>query len=100
MARAYIEVVIVGAVERVGALRLEVGSTLRAALEAAGGLAYRRDARPEGPMLLRRRAAASRQARVQRWNLFEDEPQSWQSAPLEHHDVIVIAWSLQRTRPS
>ena len=49
MARAYIEVVVAGAVERVGTLRLEQGATLRVALEAAGGLAYRSDARPEGP---------------------------------------------------
>ena len=94
MAAASIEVVIVGAVERVGALRLQAGSTLRAALEAAGGLAYRSDARPEGQLLLRRRGAASRQVRVQRWNIFEDELQSWQSTPLEHRDVIVFAWSL------
>jgi hypothetical protein len=33
--------------------------------------------------------------RVQRWNIFEDEPRAWQSARLEHRDVIVFAWSLE-----
>jgi len=98
VARAYIEVVVTGAARRVGTLRLEPGATLRAALEAAGGLAYRTDARPEGPLLLRRRGASSRQVQVQRWNLFEDEPRAWQSTQLEHRDVIVIAWSLVETR--
>ena len=88
------EIVVAGAVERVGRLRLEAGSTLRIALEAAGGLAYRPDARPEGALLLRRRAPTSRDVRMQRWNLFEDDPRSWQSARLEHRDVIVVAWAL------
>jgi protein involved in polysaccharide export with SLBB domain len=98
VARTYIEVVVAGAARRVGTLRLEPGATLRAALEAAGGLVYRIDARPEGPLTLRRRGASSRQVRVQRWNLFEDEPRTWESAQLEHRDVIVIAWSLLEAR--
>jgi hypothetical protein len=91
---ATIEIVIAGAVERVGRLRLEAGSTLRVALEAAGGLAWREGARPEGALLLRRRAPTSRDARTQRWNLFEDDPRDWQSARLEHRDVVVVAWTL------
>lgn len=92
---ATIEIVVAGAVERVGRLRLEAGATLRLALEAAGGLAWRQGARPEGALLLRRRAPTSRAVRVQRWNLFEDDPRDWQSARLEHRDVIVVAWSLE-----
>lgn len=91
---SHIEIVVAGAVERVGLLRLEAGATLRAALEAAGGLAYRPGARPEGQVLLRRRGPSSRQVLVRRWNLFEDDPHSWQSARLEHRDVIVFAWSV------
>ena len=75
MAAASVEVVMrVGASITVGALRLEAGATLRVALEAAGGLAYRRGARPEGPLLLRRRGPTSRSVHVRRWNLFEDDP--------------------------
>jgi hypothetical protein len=96
--RAYIEVVVAGAARRTGRLRLEAGATLRAALDAAGGLAWRDDARPEGPLLLRRRSPTSREVRTQRWNLFEDEARDWQSARLEHRDVIVIAWSLTADR--
>lgn len=91
---ATIEIVVAGAVERVGRLRLESGATLRVALEAAGGLAYRPGARPEGWLLLRRRGGASRQALVQRWNIFEEDPRAWQTARLEHRDVIVFTWSL------
>ena len=91
---ASIEIVVVGAVERVGRLRLEAGATLRVAIEAAGGLAYRPGARPEGALLLRRRGPTSRQARMQRWDLFRDDPRAWESARLENRDVIVVAWSL------
>ena len=94
----YIEIVVAGAVERVGRLRLEAGATLRVALEAAGGLAYRPDARPEGHLLLRRRGPSSRQALIRRWNIFEDDPRGWQSARLEHRDVVVVAWSLPEGR--
>jgi protein involved in polysaccharide export with SLBB domain len=94
---ASIEIVVAGAVERGGRIRLEEGATVRVALEAAGGLAYRAGARPEGPLLLRRRGPRSREVVVWRWNLFEDDPRVWQSARLEHRDVIVVAWSLSRT---
>jgi hypothetical protein len=89
-----IEIVVAGAVERVGRLRLEAGTTLGVALEAAGGLAYRPGARPEGALLLRRRFATSRQPLTRRWNLFDDDPRAWQSISLEHRDVIVVAWTL------
>ncbi|HEX5067589.1 MAG TPA: hypothetical protein VFY49_15830 [Myxococcota bacterium] len=91
---ASIEIVVTGAVERGGRLRLEAGSTLRVAIEAAGGLAYRPGARPEGALLLRRRGPTSRQVRMLRWDLFRDDPHAWESARLEHRDVIVVAWSL------
>ena len=91
---AFIEIVVSGAVTRGGRLRLEPGATLRIALEAAGGLAYRPGARPEGPLLLRRRGPRSRDVATWRWNLFEDDPRAWQSARLEHRDVIIVAWSL------
>jgi protein involved in polysaccharide export with SLBB domain len=98
MLQARIEVIVAGAVERTGPLRLDVGATLRAALEAAGGLAYRVGARPEGPLVLRRRARTSRRVEVRRWDLFEDDPRAWQSTRLEHGDVIVIAWTLPEDR--
>jgi protein involved in polysaccharide export with SLBB domain len=91
---ASIEIVVAGAVERVGRMRLEAGATVRVALEAAGGLAYRPGARPAGQIVLRRRAPSSRTVQVRRWNLFDDDPRAWQSARLEHRDVIVFAWSL------
>jgi protein involved in polysaccharide export with SLBB domain len=91
---ATIEIVVAGAVERVGRLRLEAGATLRVAIEAAGGLAYRPGARPEGALLLRRRGPTSRQALMQRWDIFRDDPRAWQSARLEHRDVVVVAWTL------
>jgi protein involved in polysaccharide export with SLBB domain len=91
---ATIEIVVAGAVTRAGRLRLESGATLRAALEAAGGLAYRPGARPQGALMLRRRSPRSRDTVVWRWNIFEDDPGEWQSARLEHRDVIVFAWSL------
>ena len=94
---ATIEIVVAGAVERSGLLYLESGATLRVALEAAGGLAYRPGARPEGWLLLRRRGGTSRQAVVRRWNIFEDDPRAWQSTRLEHRDVVVLAWSLSET---
>ena len=94
MLRASIEVIVAGAVERVGPLRLDPGATLRAALEAAGGLAYRLGARPEGPLVLRRRPPSSRRVEVRRWDLFDDDPRAWQSTRLEHGDVIWVAWTL------
>jgi len=91
---ATIEIVVAGAVERVGRMRLEAGATVRVALEAAGGLAYRPGARPAGHVVLRRRAPSSRTVQVRRWNLFDDDPRAWESMRLEHRDVIVFAWSL------
>jgi protein involved in polysaccharide export with SLBB domain len=92
---AWIEIVVSGAVERGGRLRLTPGATLRTALEAAGGLAWRPGARPEGGVVLRRRAASARRVEVRRWNLLEDPPRAWQSTRLEDRDVIVFAWSLE-----
>jgi hypothetical protein len=60
-----------------------------------GRLAFRPGARPEGALLLRRRFPTSRQPLMRRWNLFEDDPRAWQSTLLEHHDVVVVAWSLE-----
>jgi len=91
---ATIEIVVAGAVARVGRMRLESGATLRIALEAAGGLSYRPGARPAGQIVLRRRAPSSRTVHVRRWNLFDDDPRAWESTRLEHRDVIVFAWSL------
>jgi protein involved in polysaccharide export with SLBB domain len=91
---ATIEIVVAGAVERVGRMRLEAGATVQVALEAAGGLAYRPGARPAGQIVLRRRAPSSRTVHVRRWNLFDDDPRAWESTRLEHRDVIVFAWSL------
>jgi protein involved in polysaccharide export with SLBB domain len=94
----HIEIVVAGAVARGGRLRLESGATLRVALEAAGGLTYRPDARPEGRLILRRRGQSTRRAVILRWNIFEDDPGTWQSTRLEDRDVIVFAWSLAATR--
>ncbi len=94
----HIEIIVAGAVERVGRLRLESGATVRMALEAVGGLAYRPDARPEGRLILRRRGQSTRRVEVLRWNIFEDDPGTWQSTRLEDRDVIVFAWSLAAAR--
>jgi protein involved in polysaccharide export with SLBB domain len=87
-----LEVVISGAVNRSGRTRLEPGSTVATALQAAGGLAYRRSARPAGEIVLRRRLPTSRTVSVYRWSLFEGESQPWRSFPLEQHDVLVFEW--------
>jgi protein involved in polysaccharide export with SLBB domain len=88
-------VVISGAVVRSGSSDLEPGATVATALRAAGGFAYRPDARPAGELVLRRRRPASRSISVYRWNIFESESESWRSFPLEQHDVLVFAWSVR-----
>ena len=90
-----IRVVVSGAVARSGSTDLEPGATVAMALRAAGGLAYGRDAGPAGELVLRRRLPTSRTTSVYRWNVFEGEPESWRSFPLEQHDVLVFEWSVR-----
>jgi len=90
-----IEVVISGAVERTGRTRLEAGATVATALSAAGGLAYRLHARPDGEIVLRRRTPSSRRVSVYRWRLFEEPQAPWRSFQLEQHDVLVFGWVLR-----
>jgi protein involved in polysaccharide export with SLBB domain len=94
-----IDVVIFGAVERAGRTALDPGSTVAAALRAAGGLAYRRNAGPAGELVLRRRVPASRSISVYRWNIFEGDSESWRSFRLDQHDVLVFGWSVREDAP-
>lgn len=89
-----IEVLISGAVESGGPRRLEPGATLEAALRAAGGLAYRPGARPEGRLVLRRRRPSSRTIEVHRFALWGDDVRPWRSFRLEHRDVLIVGWEL------
>ncbi len=98
MQYATIEVLVSGAVERSGRARLEPGATVAAALRAAGGLAFRRDAGPVGELVLRRRLPSSRATSVYRWNIFESDSESWRAFRLEQHDVLVFGWSLRGDR--
>lgn len=93
---ARIEIVIAGAVERAGRTRLDAGATIEAALRAAGGLAYREGARPEGELVLRRRSPSSRSVSVHRWHIFDEPAEAWRSFSLEHRDVLVFTWTLHR----
>lgn len=68
---------------------------MAAALRAAGGLVYRRNAVPAGELVLRRRVPTSRSISVYRWNIFEGESESWRSFRLEEHDVLVFGWSVR-----
>jgi protein involved in polysaccharide export with SLBB domain len=94
MAYASIEIVIAGAVERTGRTHLDAGATIDAALRAAGGLAYRAGARPEGELVLRRRSPRSRTVSVHRWRIFDAPAEAWRSFELEHRDVLVFTWAL------
>lgn len=95
MRYSQIEVVISGAVERTGRARLSGGSTVEAALRAAGGLAHRTHAAPAGELVLRRRAPGTRRVSVYRFRIFDVPPESWRSFPLEQNDVLVFSWSLR-----
>jgi protein involved in polysaccharide export with SLBB domain len=94
MAGVRIRVIVSGAVRSGGPLELSAGATVETALRAAGGLAYRPHARPEGQLVVRRRAPTQRRVEVHRWNIHEDERERWASFRLEHHDVLVFGWSL------
>jgi protein involved in polysaccharide export with SLBB domain len=98
MDHASIQIVIAGAVERAGRTQLDAGATIDAALRAAGGLAYRAGARPEGELVLRRRSPLARTVSVRRWRIFDETPDEWRSFTLEHRDVLVFSWSLPRDR--
>lgn len=89
-----IEVVISGAVESGGPLRLDPDATLEAALRAAGGLAFRPDARPEGGVVVRRRRPSSRTIEVHRFALWGDAARDWRGFRLEHRDVLIVGWQL------
>lgn len=99
MQYARIDVIVSGAVERSGPTRLEPGATVATALRAAGGLAFRRRARPVGELVLRRRLPSSRRTSVYRWNIFESDAGTWRSFQLEHQDVLVFTWSLSGDAP-
>jgi protein involved in polysaccharide export with SLBB domain len=93
--QASIEILISGAVGRAGRTHLDAGATIEMALRAAGGLAWRVGARPEGELVLRRRSPRSRTVSVHRWRIFDEPAESWRSFALEHRDVLVFTWSLQ-----
>lgn len=95
---AKIEVVVSGAVERAGRARLDSDATVGVALSAAGGLAYRGHATPDGELVLRRRSPSSRSVSVYRWRIFDASAGPWRSFPLEQHDVLVFGWSLRGER--
>jgi len=89
-----IEVLISGAVEAGGPLRLESDATLEAALRAAGGLAWRAGARPEGRVVVRRRRPSWRTIGGHRFALWCEGARDWRGVRLGHRDVLIVGWQL------
>jgi hypothetical protein len=87
-----VDVIVSGAVERVGRQLLDAPATVPAALQAAGGLAHRDRMRPSG-LLTVRRPLGNRRVDVWQFDVFA--PQSWQGFELLSGDLVVFQWQLE-----
>jgi protein involved in polysaccharide export with SLBB domain len=98
MTNAKVDVIVNGAVERVGHQLIDSPATVAAALQAAGGLANRERMRPSGVITVRR-PLGNRKVDVWRFHLSDPDPQ-WKSFELQQGDLVVFQWLLDSDEPA
>ena len=95
---AKVDVIVSGAVERVGHHLVDCPATVAAALQAAGGLANRERMRPSGFITVRR-PVGNRKVDVWRFHL-SDSDGRWESFELQAGDLVVFQWFLESDEPA
>jgi len=94
MKQGNINVMIGGAVQTVGRQSLNKPSTIRAALEAAGGFAFPTpQMRPADVITVRRQQGGSN-VEVIRFSVSEVPPQ-WELFELKDEDLVVFQWHIE-----
>jgi protein involved in polysaccharide export with SLBB domain len=93
MIESMVDVLVSGAVVADGHHLIPAPATVEAALQAAGGLARRRQMRPAGPIVVRRQLGY-RKANEWRFSLNDPEPQAWRRFKLHSGDAVIFQWHL------
>jgi hypothetical protein len=97
MIQVMVDVLVSGAVVKVGHHLIPAPATVEAALEAAEGLACHPHMWPAGPITVRR-PLGDRKVDVFRFDLDDPEPQAWKSFELRSGDLVVFAWHVEELR--
>ena len=92
--RAVTEITVAGAVQRAGKHRLGHPTTLRAALDAAGGLARRSRMWASGVVTVRR-PQPSRRVQVWRFDVLGTGVGDWERLELCTGDFIICQWEVE-----
>jgi hypothetical protein len=89
-----VDVLVSGAVLKMGQHSVPAPATIEAALQAAGGLARLPKMWPAGPIAVRR-PLGDRKVKVWRFHLNDPEPQEWRRFELISGDLVVFAWHVE-----